>query len=259
MATSENNVFRNVFLGKVSKAISDAKHAAGIDHQGLKGAAREMFTADMLVPVLPPEVRLGTGQLVAHDGKTSSQIDVILYAPSIMPPALFNSSTGLFPIEGAVYTVEVKSKLTASNLQEAIANARSVRALNTLMTEHFPLFEGSSHPSRVNANTAYPVTCLFAFDSDLSLDGKTEIARYREWDEQADTDPAIAVICVVGRGYWYSRVGGGWSYMSASDQLDEVMTFLAGTTNTIPQLLAIKGRPKFGMYLQSDETHFQDA
>lgn len=253
------NVFRSTFIGKVKKSVADAIVVSGIDHQGLKGTAREIFTGDMLVPVLPPEVRVGTGQLVAHNGQSSAQVDVILHSPSIMPPALFSSSTGLFPVEGALYTVEVKSRLTATGVQEAIANARSIRNLEMLRSEHYSMQEGESRPARISTNTAYPVAALFAFGSDLTEGGKSELARYREYDSQADSAPVIGVICIVGKGYWYAKHGGGWRYMPPSAELCEVMMFLAGTTNTLPQLLAMKGRPSFGHYLTPEEANFQDV
>lgn len=259
MSNTPSNIFRNTFLNKVHQCISDAKMVEEIGHQGLKGTVREIFVARMMMPVMPPEVRNGSGQLVSHDGKKSSQIDVVLYAPQIMPPALFDSSTGLFPVEATLYTVEVKSRITASNLQEAIVNARSTRALSTINTEHWYVKEGPGNPFNVTTSSAYPVNALFAFDTDLTIDGIDEITRYRKYDEKANSDPAIQVICVVGRGYWFVQKNGSWKHMPATSALDEVMTFLAGTTNTIPQLLAVKGRPRFGLYLQPDEKAFKDV
>lgn len=259
MSDTPGNVFRNTFLSKVKKSIHDAALVEHIEHQGLKGNIREMFVTQMVMPVMPPEIRSGSGKLISHDGKMSSQMDVVLYAPSIMPPALFDATTGLFPVEAALYTIEVKSKLTATNLKGAIINARSIRNLKTLSTEHWYMKEGAVDPFSLTTNTAYPVSVLFAFGTDLTIGGTDELARYRAYDTAADSDPAFQVICVVGQGYWYLQKNGGWRCWPASKELDEVMVFLAGTTNTIPQLLAIKGRPRFGKYLQPDETSFKDA
>lgn len=259
MSDTPSNVFRNTFLNKVHQCISDARGVEDLDHQGLKGIAREIFVARMMMPVMPPEVRNGSGQLVSHDGKNSSQIDVVLYAPHILPAALFDTSTGLFPVEATLYTIEVKSRLTAANLKEAIANARSIRVLPTIHTEHWYVKEGSGNLFNITTGSAYPVNMLFAFDTDLAIDGMDEITRYRNYDENANGEPAIQAICVVGRGYWYFEKNGSWKHMPATPQLDEVMTFLAGTTNTIPQLLVVKGRPRFGLYLQPDEKPFKDT
>lgn len=246
-----------MFLSQIKKSVHDAEVVSRIDHAGLKGAVREIFVKKMMEPVLPPEVKISTGKLVSHSGEMSAQIDVVLYAPSIMPSFLFDSSAGLFPIESALYTVEVKSKIKAGNLRESISNARSTRTLAMLNTEHWYTREGPGNPFRVVTNTAYPVNVLFAFGTDLKrID---ELHRYRQYDENADSDPAIQVICIVGKGYWYFRKDGGWHHMPASEQLDEAMAFLAGTTNTLPQLLAVKGRPRFGHYLQAVEASFIEA
>lgn len=62
---------------------------------------------------------------------------------------------------------------------------------------------------------------------------------------------AIEVICIVGRGYWTFHEG-RWKSQQSTDELDEVLTFLGGTANTIPLLLAAKGQPQFGLYLQPE-------
>ncbi|MHC2299187.1 hypothetical protein ACVJBD_003393 [Rhizobium mongolense] len=215
-----------------------------------------MLQRRVLRPALPNEVSLGTGKLVTHDGKVSPQVDTILYSRSIMPPVLYDESHGLFPAESCLYAIEVKTRLRSEDVRSAVSNAVEIA--------HLPLLEGEHHV-RVNSKqivqtrrlpTPRPIVSLFAFSSDLTSAPEAELARYRGHDPNADTDPAINVICIVGRGYWYHKET-GWNFVEASNDLDEIMQFLAGITNTLPQFLTAKGRPNFGHYLTSPTAKHQ--
>jgi hypothetical protein len=100
---------------------------------------------------------------------------------------------------------------------------------------------------------------LFAFDSDLTENGESEIERYQRLDSCNPTDPLLRAICVVGRGYWYyDNRDNRWVFLHPSQEHDEVVGFLSGVMNTIPDALASRGRPRLGNYLMtprpSDDT-----
>src|SRR5258705_12991739 len=79
-----------------------------------------------------------------------------------------------------------------------------------------------------------------------------ELARYRELDEEADTNPAIPVFCVVGRGYWWfkpNEPSEKWMNHLANEEHDEVIDFIGGVANTVPDQILLKGRPRFGNYI----------
>jgi hypothetical protein len=230
--------FRTVLVG----AMAEARFAGELEHPGMVGTAREVLVEKMLRPVMPPDVHFGTGKLVDCSGAFSLRTDVILYSPHIMPPALYDARMGLFPVESCLYAIEVKSCLTKEELDKAVAAALAIDKLALLPTHDF---SAANAPARA---TAKPILALFAFRSDLVSDPAKEIERYRTAD--ASPSPAFKAICVVGRGYWYWR--DGWRCFSASADFGEVMSFLAGISNTIPRLLAVKGRPNFGNYLIHD-------
>jgi hypothetical protein len=252
------NLFRRTFITNCRAALEQAAEAGALGHPGLVGQAREIFVTRMLTPTLPPEVKLGTGQLVASNGAKSPQIDVVLYAPAILPPWLYDPSSGMFPIESCLYWVEVKSRLNAATLFQAIENARRTGDLPLIQTEHWRAVSTHKLVDGFVTATPNPIPVLFALGSDLISSAEAEMMRYRALDEQADIRPAFRVICVVGRGYWYFG-DTRWLHVAASPDLDEVMSFLAGLTNTVPQLLAAKGRPRFGRYIESKEAKHQPA
>ncbi len=253
------SIFRQSFIAHCQTALQQAENCENLDHPALVGQAREIFMSKMLQPALPPEVKLGTGKLVAFDGTKSPQIGVVLYAPSILPAWLYDPGLGMFPVESCLYSIEVKSRLTAANLSQAIASARKASQLPLIQTEHWTPVNTPKIVEGIRASVPLPIRALFAFSSDLVTDAASEMKRYRQCDEYAATpQTALSVMCIVGRGYWYAA-GNDWKHVSASTDLDEIMSFLAGVANTVPQLLVAKGRPRFGKYIESRSAKHEPA
>lgn len=178
----------------------------------------------------------------------SNQIDIVLYSRAILPPAVYSQTEGFFPVESCLYTIEVKSRLTAGEIRKAIDNSLSCHGLSHLPTRHI------SGTTAISAPTAHGINVLFAFDTDLAP-GSSELDRYLGAENAiVDGKPAIQVICVAGRGYWTSdpTKPGGWTWMDADEDHNEIMMLLAGISNTLPLLIAAKGRPCFGHYLVQD-------
>ena len=193
----------------------------------------------------------------------SPETDIILYARQIMPPALYDGNKGYVAAEAALYTIEVKPRLTTANLRQSIANARRTQALPLVETIHF-IPEGGRqtvngaerkvlreiHQCRTKLPAA--INILFAVGSDLKGDPVEEIRRYRKLDAPTGkVGRAMQALCIVGRGYWFTtkEEEDGWGHAPATADHAEVMGFLIGLTNTLPALLAHKGRPQFGNYL----------
>ncbi len=93
------------------------------------------------------------------------------------------------------------------------------------------------------------VPVIFAFESDLKEDGKSEIERYLEYDENFD-NPYLRGICVVGRGCWlFKKLEKKWDYRAASSDHDEVIQFLSIIINSLHESLEQRGHPRLGSYL----------
>lgn len=216
------------FAARIHGALSRAKEAAHFQHHGLAGTAREVFVQEMLRPVLTPLVVMGTGKISDHLGTLSRESDVILYSAETLPPLVLAEGFGMYPADASLYSIEVKTRLTKTELRDSITKHRQLRSLT-----YFP------HIPQV-------IPALFAYGSDLSR--KSELDRYRELDPEADTRPAIPVFCVVGKGYWWFHEH-GWKFHPASDDHDEVIDFICGISNTIQIMLDRKGRPPLGRYI----------
>lgn len=241
-----NDLMRQAFLEKINSALCRARNASEIDHAGLRGRAREIFLQDMLKPVLPPYVEIGGGKLVDSEGNQSAETDAVIYSRQTLPPLLFDVGFGLYPVEAAIYAIEVKSRLTATELSSTIKKFSRLQNLVYLPSSTNDRFES------VGPNAVPVIPCLFAFDTDMSCGGKDELERYRELDPNSEVKPVIPVFCVAGRGYWWfksNEPAKKWIKHLPTHNNEEVLEFIGGVANTIPKQIIRKGRPAFGNYL----------
>jgi hypothetical protein len=57
---------------------------------------------------------------------------------------------------------------------------------------------------------------------------------------------------VAGRGYWWFNpyeAAAKWVTLPPSAEHEEVIDFIVGVANTIPDRIVMKGRPRFGNYI----------
>lgn len=241
-----HSIFRNEVISRIENALTRAENIADIGHGGLAGRAREVFVKELLRPVLPPYVELGSGKIADSHGHLSRETDVVVYCAATLPPLVIETGFGVYPAEACIYAIEVKSILTANQFKDAIDKYRDLRDLQYLPSAMSKTYEpvGPSSPPVIPA--------LFAFQTDLAAGGKDELTRYRELDDEADANPTIPVFCVAGRGYWWfkpNEPAEKWIYHLPNDQHEEVLEFIGGVANTVPDQILSKGRPRFGHYI----------
>lgn len=244
MGVMANELIRNEFKNNVRSALTSARNADQIGHAGLTGRAREVFVQQMLRPVLPPYAEFGSGKIVDSQGHTSAETDVIIYSRQTLPPLLFESGFGVYPAEACVYAIEVKSRLTAGELASTIEKFQRLRDFVYLPVALNAAFQAAGGP------TPPVIPLLFAYDTDLTA--KDELERYRELDGEADTKPAVPILCVAGRGYWWFKPNEPrekWIKHLPTADHEEVIELIGGIANTIPDQISAKGRPRFGNYL----------
>ncbi len=75
-----NEIIRGVILRNIQKALSDAKQAKEITHNGLNGRLKEILLNDLISPLLNNRYSLGTGKIVDYKGSQSKQIDICIYS-----------------------------------------------------------------------------------------------------------------------------------------------------------------------------------
>ena len=207
-----NEIFRTRVINTIKGAIQEAQDASQIDHPGLVGRVRELALEHLIVPMLPTGFEVGTGKLVDNQGNQSAETDLVIYNRAVLPPIMHSSRDGVFPVESTFYAIEVKSRITAAEVQDSIQKGRSITTL--------------SFQSRITL-------MLFAFESDLS-ESSSELERYARYDTNWSSDPVFHVICVVGRGYWYHESpSNDWIFHQPSEDHDEVIDLISGIVNSL--------------------------
>jgi hypothetical protein len=219
-----NNIYRDRIINKIDYAVKEAKNAARVHHAGLIGRIRELSISSVFQPMLPSGFEIGTGKICDRDGQLSPETDLIIYSKSILPPIMYSEQEGIFPIDACFYAVEVKSQATASKMKDAIQKAEELVTLNYPKPENEP------------KNLSIVIPAFFAFGSDLSDSGTTELQRYAKYHPEWDTDPVLRVICVVGQGYWYFNYKNRcWKFLPPTQTYDEVIGLVSGVVNTLAE------------------------
>lgn len=233
--------YKDLMRSRVESAIRQARAVNGEVHQGLKGEIREILIRELFKPLLPADIGVGTGQIVnKYTKELSHQEDIILFDKSILPPILFNETTGFFPIESVLYTIEVKSTLTASELLKSHLAAKKLNGFDYLPGLKDERGNEKTHPVEKARSV------VFALQSDLVENGKSEAQRYKEI--YRDEGPYLAAICVVDKEYWF-EMRGSWVKLPTIDRFDEVLGFLGGIMNTYKNVASSRHNPSLGNYI----------
>ncbi|MBW2738156.1 MAG: hypothetical protein JRE64_04755 [Deltaproteobacteria bacterium] len=242
-----NQLIRNEVIKEVLSALKAFADIGDMDHSGLKGRIREIIAAKLLKPILPPGVEIGNGKITDSFGNLSAESDIIIYSRKTLPPLIYGHATGLFPVEACIYSIEIKSILTASEIKDSLNKARRLNALRYRET-FYPL----NFLKPIGPPSSFVIPALFAFSTDLSEDGLTEINRYRKYDANADSNPLIRIFCIPKRGYWWFKPdepGEKWIHHTPTSDFDEIIDFVGGIANTIPIEIIKKGQPYYGHYI----------
>src|SRR6266508_4002978 len=243
-----DNLIREFVMQDISAALESFEITKKVEHQGLKGKAREIFVQKLFESLLSHDFRFGSGTITDRHGKQARETDVILYCPEIMPARDPDEAAGYFPVEACIYTIEVKSTVSKAEISDAIKKGQALDQLESIFFSN-----------RGPASTR-PITVLFGFSSDLKSGPDQEFNRFRSMINEAGLNrfglPSVRVFCIVGKGYWYfapgnvdGKDGHYWFSSGATGEHPEMRALISGMINTIrSEKLARYGLP-FGSYL----------
>ncbi|NHB09977.1 hypothetical protein GWK53_26210 [Burkholderia cepacia] len=248
---ADKNQYQKFLRAKIKGAVEEARAASTLSHQGVKGTVLEILISKLFRPLLPSDVGVGTGQIIEqHGGTMSNQMDIILYDRSILPPALYDDSVGIFPIEAVLYAIEVKTTLTYSDLSRAHDAAAQLYKFRYL-----PGLQDVGG-NNVHHSIERVRSVVFALNSDLSGNDSNEASRYEKIYTQKNDIPHLRAICVAGREYWYDD-GEHWIRCPVGMEFDEVLGFIGGVTNTYRNVARSRHYPALGNYIVPSGTTSQ--
>ena len=99
-------------------------------HPGIKGDGSEEILRRFLKKYLPKGLEVGTGEIIDHTGQRSKQCDVVIYNPLRAPTFAQSDSHQVFPAEGVVAVIEVKTRLAKSRIESIVEAMKTVKSLD---------------------------------------------------------------------------------------------------------------------------------
>ncbi|WP_323810960.1 DUF6602 domain-containing protein [Klebsiella pneumoniae] len=230
----------SIISEKISSRIKTLKQEFAVNknvkHQGVKGGLNEEELIKIIKDVIPRKYEISRGIIENSRGEQSNESDIIIYDNEILPPYI-NNDLAFVPIEAVRYNIEVKSTLTAKELETTIQKFRKFRSI------------GGKSP-----------TVLFAFSSNAK---KIELSRYYHNDTNFLSNPAIGVLCISDKCYYYKHTEIKYlkDHLSNSDILKSFMnddkfkisnfTDVLQDTLKNDDLLSSLTRSEFALLLQS--------
>lgn len=160
-----------------------------IEHNGVKGSAREDLLKDYLKKLLPEKYSITSGIIIDNNQNQSKQQDFIIHDAFNCPSFFKTESNSILPIESVYATIEIKSTLDYSTLEQSVKNIESVRNLNKLPNRNI---------ISNRYNDVYPLGFVFAYSSNYSLEQIQK--RLSELNEDIDARYQISIVCILDKG-----------------------------------------------------------
>lgn len=160
-----------------------------IEHNGVKGSAREDLLKDYLRDLLPNKYSISSGIIIDFNQNQSKQQDFIIHDAFNCPSFFKTDSNTILPIESVYATIEIKSTLNYDTLKQSVENIESVRKLHKLPNRNI---------ISNNYNEQYPLGFVFAYSSDYSLE-QIQMKLF-ELNKSVDGRHQISIVCVLDKG-----------------------------------------------------------
>lgn len=160
-----------------------------IEHNGVKGSAREDLLKDYLRKLLPEKYSISSGIIIDNKQSQSKQQDFIIHDAFNSPSFFKTESNSVLPIESVYATIEIKSTLDYNTLDQCVKNVESVRKLNKLPNRNII--------SNIY-NDFYPLGFVFAYSSTYSLEQIQK--KLFELNKKVDGRYQISIVCILDKG-----------------------------------------------------------
>jgi hypothetical protein len=150
---------------------------ANAGHPLHKGTPRETFISGFLRDHLSERVAIGTGEIIDAESKPKgrrNQLDIVIHRRDY-PRLHFGGDVYAFLAESVVATIEVKSKLDRSDIEQSIKAARTIKGLKRSLSTGFAF--GYIPPGILSYVVAY--------------DGPSDIHTVCDWVQETHRAEAI--------------------------------------------------------------------
>jgi len=243
--------YRKVIKNRIDSYVANSRILNDLGHNGVIGEIRESGLGKLFEELLPIDWGLGTGIIIDSDNRKSGQTDLIIYYKRVFPPIFHEYNRGIFPVESCGFAIEVKTKSNASEIKKTITNFNKIKSLENIKPPVPDIPEYRIKPIRV----------YFALSTDLTV--KNELDRYKEQDENSGLNPAIQIICIVGKGIWifyppessHLENKGIWRFYPNQGNHEEFVMLFSTIINQLISIVTLGGL-NMKNYFFNDEEEF---
>ena len=132
LSDSDGKEFLKQSFSKQQKVLQSQldMSTTSITHNGTMGDVNEQCFIEIIRKYLPDRYAVDTGIVIDSMGKTSDQIDVVIYDNQYTPTLLDQQGHRFIPAESVYAVLEVKPTIDKGYLEYAGNKARSVRELH---------------------------------------------------------------------------------------------------------------------------------
>ena len=114
-------------------------------HPGEFGTYRENICDELIKFSIPSKYNTGKGFLINSFDEVSTQCDIVVYDFNSTPLIENDSKVRFFPVESVVAIGEIKSKLTTTNLCEAIVKLSEIKKMKKIPHERVFCINDDKH------------------------------------------------------------------------------------------------------------------
>jgi hypothetical protein len=192
--------FQKRFSAALQEFVAKFINSDAVKHAGSKGAEREKPVREFLAGHLPATFDVRKGEVVDIDDSRSPELDLVVFDKSRNFPFYDEGSDiVVLPCEALLASIEVKSRLTSNEIKSTFEAAERLYRLRPFKRDVAPR-RRRGEPANNDARFFH---CIFAYESDLSLEGwlENEYRRLTTIAVETKVSPEyIARVYVVNRG-----------------------------------------------------------
>lgn len=174
------------------KMLIDFEDTRKINHNPTKGRTREAIIIEQfLKPYLPKRFSIGSGLIIDFSEKESKQQDLIIFDENHSPVLLNVDSDKIIFAESTFAVLEVKSKLTTTELKDILTKAADITELKKTNESQAFLGPGLG----IKTNHAPILFSAICFESDIKLDDL--VKKIREYQKDIKNSYWLSMLLVL--------------------------------------------------------------
>lgn len=219
----KTNTLRELLRSRIRTLLENCRAAGELKHALTAGMLRENYLREFFRDLIPAAFRVATGFVIDADGRSTPQLDFIVYDPSALPPVVLSHDLAVLPCESVVLVAEIKSTLTTSDFSQ-IEQQRA--ALNALQYAAHDVPGGAMRIPHV----------VFALDCKVA---RTTIC---DWMRKCND---VMSVCVIG-SFFVDRVAGELqTWQPEAGSFNETLATIFRLHNGVLDVTAMRERLKF--------------